>query len=371
LHAWEIRRSDPKESHRRAKLLIEHALEFDQPLVTAWAYLTCSAHEVAANELDEAEESLASARTLFSRESEHRGDSLATILQARVRMARGEFRQALEMYKSLIEREAHGLQTLEKFEAFNSIAGCFWALDNLELCLLYLTKAFDSLRNSGFNQERAAVLSNMGAALLTVGNYEGAKEFLVAAAKFSKASGDRVLELNILTNLVSCQVELKDLTEALKTSVRILSEFQDLAFSSSTNAALCNAAMAFALNREFQLADQCLVGAQIIAEETRLPSQKMLAVQAEAVIAEARGNFAVAAAHAESILENFDEQISTELRSQVYALLVSCYQKLSRLDDLLAIKKRRLNLSESRYHAGLTAAMVILDLKSSLKYISP
>ncbi|MEP6702352.1 MAG: hypothetical protein ABJB04_05115, partial [Betaproteobacteria bacterium] len=142
LRAWEIRRSDSKESHRIASVLIEHALEFDQPLVTAWAYLTCGAHEVAANELDEAEQSLESAKTLFRRAGEPRGESLAVILRARVQMARGEFHSALEMYKSIIEREAHGLQTLERFEAFNAIAGCFWGLDNVELCLLYLTKAF-------------------------------------------------------------------------------------------------------------------------------------------------------------------------------------------------------------------------------------
>ena len=121
LHAWDIRRSDPKESHRVASVLIEHALEFDQPLVTAWAYLTCGAHEVAANELDEAEESLESAKTLFSRADEHRGESLAVILRARVQMARGEFHAALEMYKSIIEREAHGFVLAGRID---QIDGC-------------------------------------------------------------------------------------------------------------------------------------------------------------------------------------------------------------------------------------------------------
>src|SRR5205823_2456806 len=109
LHAWDIRRSDPKESHRIASVLIEHALEFDQPLVTAWAYLTCGAHEVAANELDEAEESLESAKTLFNRAGEQRGEALAVVLRARAQMGRGERHQALATYKSIIEREAHGL----------------------------------------------------------------------------------------------------------------------------------------------------------------------------------------------------------------------------------------------------------------------
>jgi tetratricopeptide (TPR) repeat protein len=369
-HAWEIRRSDPKESHRRARQLIEHALEFDQPLVTAWAYLTCAAHEVAANELDEAEESLESAKTLFTRADDARGVSLADILFARVQMARADFRAALASYKSIMEREAHGLHTLERFEAFNSIAGCFWGLDNIELCLLYLTKAFDSLRNTSFNTERAAVLSNMAAALLTVGNYEGAQEFLSAAEKFSAAGTDRVLQLNILTNLVSCHVELKNVAEGMRAASRILGEYQDLAFSGPTNSALSNAAMAFALGKQYKLAEQCLVGAQIIAEESRLPFPRFCAAQAEAIMAETRGSYAVAAAQAESILERFDEEISNENRSQIYSLLASCYQRLSRLDDLLIIKKKKLGLLESRYQAGLTAAMVILDFKSALKRLA-
>ncbi|MFS8086701.1 MAG: hypothetical protein ACMG6H_13795, partial [Acidobacteriota bacterium] len=344
LRAWEIRRSDSKESHRLALHLINHALEFDDPLVTGWAYLTCGAHELAAADFDQAEESLDSAIKLFVRTGERRGESLAVVLRARVHTNRGEFRSALEMYKSVIEREAHGLQTLERFEAFNAIAGCFWGLDNVELCLLYLSKAFDTLRNTAYNTERATVLSNMGAALLSVGNYEAAREFLVASVKFSKASDDRVLALNILVNLVSCHLELKEVPDAVAVSTRMLSDYQEQSFAGPTNTALCNAAMAFALGKQWALADQCLVGAQMIAQESGLTMSHILVAQAEANVAEARGNHAVAAAHAEALLDRFDEEISNEARSQLYSLLVGCYQKLSRLDDMLAMKKKRLGL---------------------------
>jgi hypothetical protein len=37
---------------------------------------------------------------------------------------------------------------------------------------------------------------------------------------------------------------------------------------------------------------------------------------------------------------------------------------------MLATKKKRLTLSESRYSAGLAAAMVVLDLKASLKHLA-
>jgi tetratricopeptide (TPR) repeat protein len=369
LHAWEIRRSDSKESHRLALELIEHALEFDDPLVTAWSYLTCGAHELAANEFDEAEASLDAAIKLFVRIGEKRGESLATVLRARVHTNRGEFHAALEMYKSVIEREAHGLHTLERFEAFNAIAGCFWGLDNVELCLLYLSKAFDTLRNTAHNTERATVLSNMGAALISVGNYAAAREFLIAAVKFSKASEDRVLGLNILVNLVSCHIELKEVSDAVAVATRMLSDYQDLAFAGPTNTALCNAAMAFARAKQWSLADQCLIGAHMIAQEEGLKASHIFAAQAEATLAEARGNYAVAAAHGEALLETFAEHLSNEARSQVYSLLVNCYQHLSRPGDMLMMKKKRLNLSENRYQAGLAAAMVILDLKASLRHI--
>ena len=367
LHAWEIRRSDPNESHRIALELIDHALEIDDQLVTGWAYLTCGAHELAANELERAEESLESAVMVFSRNGEKRGESLSVVLRARVHMARGEFHPALEMYKSIIEREAHGLQTLERFEAFNAIAGCFWGLDNVELSLLYLNKAFDTLRNTNYNTERATVLSNMAATLGSVGNYEVAREFLVAAVKFSRAGNDRTLSLNILLNLVSCHIELKEVSDAVAVSFRILSDYQDLAFSGPSNGALCNAAMAFGMAKQWKLADHCLVGAQIIAQESGLTIAHLLVAQADATIAYGRGNYAVAAAHAEALLERYDEQLSNETRSQIYSLLVACYQQLSNLDDMLSYRKKRLSLSDSRYAAGLAAAMVVLDLKSSLK----
>jgi len=366
IHAWEIRRSDPKSSHRRAKRLLDYALEIDQPLVTAWAYLTCGAHELAANELDDSEESLNSARSLFRRAREARGESLAVILSARIQFARGNFHNALEMYKSIIEREAHGLQTLERFEAFNAIAGCFWGLDNVELSLLYLSKAFETLRNTAYNAERAAVLNNMGAALLAVGNYEAGRDFLTAASMFVQGATDKTLELNILSNLTACHVELKEVQLAVDVSRRMLTEFQEMVFAGPMNTALCNAAMAFALGKHFVLADQCLVGAQIITEEHDLPVQRIQLAQAEAAINESRGNYAVAASQGESLLERFQDHVSNEVRSQVYALLASCYQRMSRLNDLIDVKKKRLQLSESRYQSGLAAAMVILDIKSQL-----
>jgi tetratricopeptide (TPR) repeat protein len=366
LHAWEIRRSDPKESHRRAKRLLEYALEIDQPLVTAWAYLTCGAHELAGNELDEAQDSLSSAQSLFKRVQEQRGESLSVILSARIQFARGNFHSALEMYKSIIEREAHGLQTLERFEAFNAIAGCFWGLDNVELSLLYLSKAFETLRNTPFNAERAAVLNNMGAALLAVGNYEAGRDFLTAASRFVEGATDKTLELNILSNLTACHVELKEVALAVSVSKRMLTDFQEIVFAGPTNTALCNAAMAFALGKHFSLADQCLVGAQIITEEHDLPIQRIQLAQAEAAINESRGNYAIAATQAESLLERFKEHMSNEVRSQLLGLLASCYHRLSRLNDLIEIKKKRLQLSESRYQSGLAAAMVILDIKSQL-----
>jgi hypothetical protein len=127
--------------------------------------------------------------------------------------------------------------------------------------------------------------------------------------------------------------------------------------------------MSFALGKQWTLSDQCLVGAQLIAQEAGLSSSRIQVAQAEAEIAAARGNYSVAAAHAESVLMDFDQQLSAEMRSQLYGLLVICYQKISRLDDLLSVKKKKLALSEGRYQSGLAAAMVILDLKTSLRQI--
>ena len=192
---------------------------------------------------------------------------------------------------------------------------------------------------------------------------------LFRSVKFSRPGADRVLELNILSNLVACHIELKEISDAVLVSIRILSEYQDLAFAGPTNQVLCNTASAFALEKRWSLADQCLLGARMIAQEGKLTAAHALVAQAEATIAMARGNYAVAAAHAEAILDNFADNLSSEARSQIYSLLITSYQQLSRPDDMLALRKRRLTLSESRYGAGLAAAMVILDLKASLRQL--
>ena len=369
LHAWEIRRTDPKESHRIALYLIDHALEIDEPVVTGWAYLTCGVHELAASTLDQSAESLEAATKLFRRIGEYRGESLSMLLRARVKMSLGEFKAALEMCKSIIEREAHGLQTIERFEAFNLIAGCFWGMDNVELSLLYLSRAFDTLRNTAHNAERATVLSNMGAALQSVGNHSVAREFLNAAAKFSKGGEDRTLACNIQANLLAVNLELKDVKQSLFYATTLLKQYQDLAFAGPSNTVLCNCSMAFALAKQTNLAHQCLAAARELMERAGLMTSRIMVAQAEAIISESLGNYAVAAAQAEQTLAVFAGELSKESQSQLLGLLVNCYQKLSSLDDLLGVKKKKLALAEERYQSGLAAAMVVLDLKSSLSAI--
>ena len=367
LHAWEIRRSDPKESHRIALDLIDHALEFDEPAVTGWAYLTCGAHELAANELDQAEETLESANRLFSRIGERRGESLSLIARARLLMTRGDFRRALELYKSIIEREAHGLSTLEKFEAFNSIAGCFWGLDKIDVCLLYLSKAFDILKNTSYHTERATVLGNIGSALISVGNHKAAYEFLTAAIGTTDALLDRYTAYTAHSSLVACLLELNDVEKAFAMSAKLVRDYQDLMFASPNNVAWCSVAAAFARAKQFGMAEQCLLAAKKMAEESGVRTSLILAAQAEAAVAESRGNFAVAIAHAEACLDNFGTEVPEELRAQLYALLASCYQQLGAQKEVFRYKKQKLDLSEKRYQTGLTAAMVILDLQSNLK----
>jgi tetratricopeptide (TPR) repeat protein len=369
LHAWEIRRSDPPESHRLARDLVEHALEFDDPLVTAWAYLTCGAHELAANDFDLAKETLESATRLFSRSGEKRGESLAAVLRGRMHFVQGEFHGALEVFKSVIEREGHGLAVLERFEAFNAISGCLWAIDKVELSLLYLTKALDLLKNGPYAEERATVLSNMGAALIHVGNFEDAKKFLLCAQDLANSRGNQTLRLNIGSNLVACYLELQETAAAVKASHRLIVEHQDLVFSSPSNGVLCNAAIAFAKARRWELAQQCMVGAAIIGQETPTSRNELVLAHAEAAIAEERGHYAVAIAHAESLLERFGDEVTNEIRNQSYAILVRCYQQLSRIDDVIDVKRKRLKLLDARYKDGLAAAMVVLDVSSSLHLV--
>lgn len=366
LHAWEIRRSNPQESHRLARELVEHALEFDDPVVTAWAYLTCGAHEVAANDFEVAAETLDSASRLFERTAERRGESLTAILRGRMYTVQGKFQDALEVFKAVIEREGHGLRTLERFEAFNSISGCFWGMDKVDLSLMYLSKAFEVVKVGDFAMERATVLSNMGAALNHVGNYEEARRFLLAAREVLPPKGNPILSFNIHTNLIACCLELEQNDEAAESSRRMLTQHQDLAFAGPLNGSICNAALAFAKAKRWELSQQCMVGAAIIAQENPDPRNAIALRHAEAVIAEERGHIAVAVAHAEAILESSSGELSNEVRCQLYTLLIRCYQRLSQTSAVLQVKKKRLDLLDNRYKDGLAAAMIVLDVRAAL-----
>ena len=367
LHAWEIRRTDPKESHRIALYLIDHALELDEPVVTGWAYLTCGVHELAQSDFDQSSESFRSSIALFSRMGERRGESLAHVGLARLHMTKGEFQPALELYKAIIEREAHGLLAVEKFEAFNGIGGCFWGLDKMELCLLYLSKAYDVLKNSNLIVERATVLSNIGSALIKVGNHRSAHEFLAAAHSFAKGSTDRVLNFNIHASLIACLIELKEPGKALPIAVKLVRDFQDLLIAGPYNNALCNVAVAFAYGKEWVLADHCLATAAKIADEGSMTLAKVCVNLAQAQVAEVRGDYGVAIAKAEHLIEEQPADLDADARSQLYSLLVNSYQKIGQHDAMVQFKKKKLELVDARYSSGLAAAMVVLDLQSSLR----
>jgi tetratricopeptide (TPR) repeat protein len=178
---WELHFRDPEPAYAQAQALLGNPATVDAR-TRAWCELTVAFHHLyfTANPL-EARRWIAAASASFAETGERRGALLAEIGAARLAIVERSPIPARDRLLALYPEAQQVLPPQDRFWLLNAIGAAHYFTDRMDDAIRYLYEALETLRGSERSPQHPTVMSNLAAALVTVGDYAPACELAEAA----------------------------------------------------------------------------------------------------------------------------------------------------------------------------------------------
>jgi diguanylate cyclase (GGDEF)-like protein len=177
---WERHFREPEAAVARAESLAADAAPGSR--ARAWCELTIAFHHLffTARPLD-ARLHLDEAAARFADAHDRRGELLAQIGAARLAIVERSPVAARDRLLALYAEAQQVLPPEDRFWLLNAIGAAHYFTDRLDEAIRYLYEALEALRGAERSPQHPTVMSNLAAALVTVGDYQPACELAEAA----------------------------------------------------------------------------------------------------------------------------------------------------------------------------------------------
>ena len=290
LQLWERHFRDPEATAARAEALLAQ-LPAQASSARGWCALTLAFHHLffGAHPL-EAREFLATARQAFAESGERRGELLVEIGAARLAIVE---RAPLAARTQLLALYAEAQQVLppeDRFWLLNAIGAAHYFTERLDEAVRYLYEALESLRCVERSPQHSTIMSNLAAALVTVGDYAPARELAEAALAELEGVANPPLVLYARSNLAEALAGLGEHARALDVVERLLADTAASPRRAAQNHYLAIAAETYARHGRIDEAAECAKVARAIFADFPAGFNEAHALWAEAVVADARGD---------------------------------------------------------------------------------
>ncbi|HTL75609.1 MAG TPA: GGDEF domain-containing protein [Casimicrobiaceae bacterium] len=289
VRVWERHFREPDAAFARAKALVADATQ--PPPARAWHALTIAFHWLffTAQPL-EARPYLAEARRALTGANERRGEILAEIGEARLAIVEGAPDAAREKLLALYAEAKEVLPPEYRFWLLNAIGAAHYFTDRLDEAIRYLYEALESLGNATRSPQHPAVMSNLAAALVTVGDYAPSRELAEAALAELVRFDNPQLVLFARSNLAEALAGLGESDHALALCDVMLGDVDRAHVRATQNHYVAIAAEIYARYGRLDDAARCAARAQAILAEFPGGFNPVHAQWAQAVVADARGD---------------------------------------------------------------------------------
>ena len=287
---WERHFRDPEATAACAETLLAQS-PTRSPAARAWCALTLAYHHLffGTQPLD-ARPLLDQATHGFRASGERRGELLAEIGAARLAIIERAPEAARERLLALYAEAQQVLAPQDRFWLLNAIGAAHYFTDHLDDAIRYLYEALESLRAVARSPQHPTVMSNLAAALVTVGDYAPARELAEAALAELAHFDNRQLVLFARSNLAEALAGLGEHQHALEIVDTMLADTSVRPPGAVQNHYLSIAAEIYARHGRIDDAAQCARRARTIAVEFPAGFNEAYALWAEAVVADARGD---------------------------------------------------------------------------------
>ncbi|HMA32553.1 MAG TPA: GGDEF domain-containing protein [Casimicrobiaceae bacterium] len=286
---WDQHFREPERAFARALALVETPSPED-PRLHAWAALAIAYHHLyfTAAPLD-ARKWIASARDGFEALGDRRGMLLAEIASARLAIVERAAVAARDRLLSLYAEAQQILPPEDRFWLLNAIGAAHYFTDELDRAIRYLYEALEALRLTPPSPQHPTVMSNLAAALVTVGDYEAACELAEAALAELAAFDNPQVVMFARSNLAEALVGNGDEAGALEIVDQMLSGAPATTRRAAQNHYLAIAAEVYARNGRLADATQCAATARAIYADFPSGFNEVHSRWADAVVADAQG----------------------------------------------------------------------------------
>ncbi|HEY1329797.1 MAG TPA: diguanylate cyclase [Casimicrobiaceae bacterium] len=285
---WDLHFHDPARAFEEAQRRVRNETDASS---RAWAALTLGFHHLFFTARPEdARQWLDQARAHFDAAGERRGALLCEIGHARLAILRRDVLPAREMLLAIRPEAQTRLRDVDRFWLANALAATYFYNDQMDEAIACLYDAFESLRAAEPSPHLATAMSNLAAALVTVGDFAPARELAQDALALLAQFNNPQIALYTRANLIEAQLGLGETVGALATTETMVADLTPSPRRATQNHYLGIAAEIFAMHGRIEEAQRCAEGAAGILADYPGAFNEVHAAWADATVAQARAS---------------------------------------------------------------------------------
>ena len=290
---WDRHFIDPARAMERVREVLAAPVQHDERTL-AWAELTHGYHDLFYTRGGvDAGDWIARAGARFIALGDRRGALLADAGRARILIYAQQHAAARQMVETMLADARRELGPRDFFWVINALcATCFYT-DRVDEAIRYMYETLELLRTVEMSPQLVAVLSNLAAALVTVADYEAARELAHEAVELLKNYNNPQLLLYARSNLAEAQLGTGDVDGALAT-VEAMLRSHDPRFATPQNHYHSVAAEVYVLAGRIQDAEHAATRALDIFTASRGGFNEVHLRWAQACVASGRDDDATA-----------------------------------------------------------------------------
>jgi diguanylate cyclase (GGDEF)-like protein len=290
LAVWESHLRTPEESVERARGLLKGETS---NRTRAWSLLTLAFHALFyTRHPQEARAFLDEAKARFDASRDVRGSMLCEIALARLRVIQGAPGVARERLRELEASANERLASGDRFWLLDTLAMAELATGGNDDALRHLYGALETLDPTVHSPVRVAVMSNLAAALVAIGDYAAACDLARAALRNVTKQSPPPLARSVRAHLAEALAGMGNHAAAVEVVDRMFANGSDLVQEPGENRDVAMAAEIYALAGRIDDAQQCATAAARVHENHPGGVNAVNAFWAGAVVADATNDTA-------------------------------------------------------------------------------
>ena len=311
---------------------------------------------------------LDSAGRRFVALGDRRGALLADTARARLMVYKQQALAARDMLNALLPDAKRELEPADRFWVINTLAATYFYTGQLDEAIRCLYEALEMLRRTVRSPQLPTVVSNLAAALLTVGDYVPARELAQEALELMEDFGNPQLRLYARSNLAEAQAGTGDWAAALATIEAMIGEREPSRLAPQ-NHYCAVAAEVFAHHGRQDDAQRWARTAAEIHERCPGPFSEVHALWAEACAAAARGMDPASLAALADAAEAATRRQHRPVQCKAYARLSERYAALGRYEEAWRAQRALFDASQQRLVNRASARYYLLRVEHELSSV--